>query len=130
MCPCPKCVRKGHPMSLCPMDGVPESIIDIPFRDPNTTKEWSICMFRSTRHQGECPCHFCHALGHVMINCEEYKMNLIKKSRLDSGDKKRGRMQVTPTKETKKSDLVLCVESVLLHIASKSHASLRMQTSQ
>ena len=108
ICPCPKCVRSGHPMSLCPMDAAPESLIEVPFRDPNTTKEWPICMFCDTRHQGECPCHYCHAMGHVIINCEEYKMNLLKKSRLDSEDRRRGRMQVTPNREVKRSDLALC----------------------
>ena len=108
ICPCPKCVRTGHPMSFCPMDAAPESLIEVPFRDPNTTKEWPICMFCDTRHQGECPCHYCHAMGHIIINCEEYKMNLLKKSRLDSEDRRRGRMQVTPNREVKRSDLALC----------------------
>ena len=95
-------------MSLCPMDGVPESLTEIPFRDPRMTKEWPICMFCDTRHQGQCPCHYCHAMGHVMVNCEEYKMNLLKKSRLESEDRRRGRVQITPNREVRRSDLALC----------------------
>ena len=47
-------------------------------------------------------------MGYVIINCEEYKMNLLKKSRLESEDRRRGRMQVTPNREVKKSYLALC----------------------
>ena len=109
LCPCPKCTKRGHPMNLCPMDGVPESVIDPPSRSGSTVREWSLCIFCNTRHQGECPCQYCNGLGHVVINCQEYKMKTKQKSRAESEPRKRGRMQITPSRETtKKTNFILC----------------------
>ena len=97
MCPCPICEVRGHSAEVCPLKDVPESE-DLNNQDrAKNINNWSMCIFCQTRHQGRCPCEYCNSLGHIFMNCPEYKLKM--QQRPEAEPQRRGRNQITPDKE-------------------------------
>ena len=102
MCPCPICETRGHSAEVCPVKDVPESEnLNNQDRAKNINN-WSLCVFCETRHQGRCPCEHCNSLGHIFMNCPEYKLKMQQKP--ESEPRRRGRNQVTPDKERRNTE--------------------------